>query len=304
MTAAVEILLSTYNGGAYLEELLISLARQDYPNLKVTIRDDGSTDNTLEIISAFNDRLTLRVIQGANLGPCGSFFELVRNADPDADFYAFCDQDDVWLPGKISRAVALLANETAGQPLMYCGRQLITDKALNVRCRSDMLTRPAQLGNALVENIATGCTVVINRHARNLLLDRLPAPENIVMHDWWLYLVVSALGKVVFDSEALILYRQHGSNSIGFHNGLARWRARLQRLLFGNSRRKLKNQALCFLTAYDDLLNDAAKKLITHVFDNGSSLMSKIKILFLDGSIYRQCSRDSFYIRLLLMTGK
>lgn len=302
MKASVEILLSTYNGSEYLDGLLKSLTEQDYPNLKLTIRDDGSTDNTLNIIEKFADRLDLRVIQGRNIGPCESFFELIRQADNRSDYLALCDQDDIWLPAKISRAIDCLESENINQPLLYCSRQLITDKDLNIKTLSFVPEKPLKIGNALVQNVATGCTIVFNKNLRDLIVNRLPPAEKVIMHDWWVYIIASTFGKVVFDSQALILYRQHGANHIGSSNGIVRWLKRLKRLLVGGSREKLQNQALSLLSLYSEMLDYETKRRVAVVFSNAGPMTSKIKILFFDKFLYRQHKLDSFYTALILMS--
>lgn len=301
MTVTVEILLSTYNGSQYLNGLLKSLTEQDFPNLRVTVRDDGSTDDTLKIICKYSERLNLRIIQGMNIGPCQSYFELINQADSNADYFAFCDQDDIWLPAKISRAIECLSKEHTNQPLLYCSRQLITDKNLTIKALSSVPQKPLKIGNALVENIATGCTIVFNQKLRELIINRMPPANKIIMHDWWLYIVTSAFGKVVFDSQALILYRQHDSNHVGSSNGLVKWSKRLKRFLRGGSRNKLKNQALSFLNIYHETLDDETKRKIAVIFNNAESLSSKIKVLFLDKFFYRQQRLDNFYLALTLI---
>ncbi|MFA5983873.1 MAG: glycosyltransferase family 2 protein [Methylococcaceae bacterium] len=301
MAVAVEILLSTYNGSAYLDELLSSLLQQDFTNFTVRIRDDGSTDSTLDIIAKYNAKLTIKVTAGSNLGAAKSFFELLEHADANAGFYAFCDQDDVWLPQKLSRAVACLQQEDSSQALLYCSRQWITDKALQVNRLSELPGRPLQLGNALIENVVTGCTVVINQQARQLLVGRIIPADDIIMHDWWFYIVISALGKVIFDQQACILYRQHGANTIGANQGIVRWLARIKRFMVGNSQHKLELQAFCFLQRYADELDAMTKQRIKLVFGGYQVCFQKCKVLFWEKWVYRQRALDSFYIRIMLL---
>jgi len=211
------ILLSAYNGTPFLGEQLESLRAQEAASrLTLFWRDDGSTDASPELLRRFD--LGGGVIEapamGQRLGALRSFMALLR-ASPEAEFYAFCDQDDVWLPPKMSRARAALSHFPAGRPALYCGRQQLVDETLRPIGLSPQPHRPLGFGNALAQNVATGCTMVLNDAARRLVCRAAPPPEGS-LHDWWCYLLVTgAGGEVVFDPEPLILYRQHGRNAVG-----------------------------------------------------------------------------------------
>ena len=128
------------------------------------------------------------------------------------DLVAFCDQDDLWLPEKLARGVAALRGRD--RPALYCARQMLTDARLRTLGPSPGLRRPPSLEAALAQNIATGCTVMLNRAAARLIAS-IEAPEG-TLHDWWAYLVVSAAGgEILVDSVPVVLYRQHGANAVG-----------------------------------------------------------------------------------------
>jgi glycosyltransferase involved in cell wall biosynthesis len=209
----VQILLSTYNGERYLEPQLRSLFEQDHPELKVLARDDGSTDRSWDILQSHTRQGWLTAVRGENWGVVRSYFWLLSHADPGAEYVAFADQDDVWLADKVSRALRRLRPLAPDRPAMYCSRLAVVDDNLIPIGRSPLPRRGPSFENALVQNIATGCTVVLNRPARDLLLRELP--RNVPMHDWWAYLVVSAFGEVLYDPEPRILYRQHAGNVVG-----------------------------------------------------------------------------------------
>lgn len=215
--SAVQVLLSTYNGERYLEPQLQSLFEQDHPELQVLARDDGSRDGGWEILRKHTASGRLAAVRGENLGVARSYFWLLRYSDPGAEYVAFADQDDVWLADKVSRALRLLRPFGAEQPAMYCSRLTLVDESLEPVGRSLLPGRGPSFENALVQNIATGCTMVLNRAARELLLRELP--RAVPMHDWWAYLVLSAFGEVVYDPEPRILYRQHAGNVVGAARG-------------------------------------------------------------------------------------
>jgi hypothetical protein len=132
----------------------------------------------------------------------------------DAAYFAFADQDDVWLPEKLARGVDALAQSPEGVAILYCARQWLVDAQLNGRRLSAPLRRTPAFLSALTQNIATGCTIMLNRAAVDRILASHPPTE--AWHDWWSYLVVTASGgRVLFDPTPVILYRQHGANVIG-----------------------------------------------------------------------------------------
>ncbi|MEQ1667693.1 MAG: glycosyltransferase, partial [Sulfuriferula sp.] len=183
----VTILLSTYNGSKFLQQQLDTLYQQTYSNISILVRDDGSSDTTRSILEGAQLKGRVDVLaQHNNLGPALSFFELLRQAAlTETGYVAFCDQDDFWQPEKIAQAVAALSGVAANRPAMYCSRVELVDEHLNHIGFGDV-PRKLGFGNALVENVATGCTIVLNRQAIDLLCESLPS--NPQMHDWWCYL--------------------------------------------------------------------------------------------------------------------
>ncbi|OYX69348.1 MAG: hypothetical protein B7Y79_00020, partial [Rhodospirillales bacterium 35-44-4] len=215
MTAPIQILLSTYNGAEYLMELLASLDNQrGAPEWNLLWRDDGSSDNSQSLLRN-RDRTTELVEGEAHLGPARSFLCLLAEAPEDAKAFAFCDQDDVWLPDKLARAWSWVSAQPSGYPALYFARQQLVDAALRPIGLSPEVRRPPSFNNALVQNIATGCTIMMNGAARRLILSA-PLPPDGSMHDWWTYLLVSGAGGIICaDQEPTILYRQHNKNTIG-----------------------------------------------------------------------------------------
>ncbi len=216
----VAILLSTYNGEQFLGDQLESLVRQTLTDWVLYWRDDGSTDGTVAVMQGFMagpgaGRCHAVSSPRGRLGPTSSFMALLRSAvlaDADLGAVAFADQDDVWLPEKLERAVAALRSDP--RPTLYCSRQILVDKALHRIGVSAALRRPPQFPAALTQNVATGCTVVLNPAAARLVAGSHPPAATL--HDWWSYLVVSASGgRLVADATPTVLYRQHGGNAVG-----------------------------------------------------------------------------------------
>lgn len=227
----VHILLATYNGARFLAEQLDSLARQSHTQWTLTVSDDGSTDDTLAIVARFAQRVTqqVTVLQGPRQGSSTkNFFNLIQQvpADNSDDLFAFCDQDDVWLDNKLERAVQWHGQHATEPVRLYCGRTQFVNEHLNPIGLSPGIKRPPSFGNALVQNIASGNTMIMSQAV--ILAQKKVKPEHSVWHDWTTYLIVTALGGLVkFDEISTLLYRQHERNVIGSNDGLA---AKIQRV--------------------------------------------------------------------------
>ncbi|MFW7269421.1 glycosyltransferase [Gluconacetobacter sp. Hr-1-5] len=214
------ILLSIHNGATFLDAQLQSLGQQTHAAWRLVWRDDGSTDDSVRIMQRFAGNLPAgRCVQVSRsverLGIAGSFGMLLDHV-PDGHLAAFCDQDDVWFPDKLERAVqALSPFHRTDKPALYCSRQMLTDSALARLGLSPALPPEPVFSMALTQNIATGCTVMLSPAAIRLVRATMPPPAG-TLHDWWSYLLVSgAGGHVVTDSQATLYYRQHQSNAVG-----------------------------------------------------------------------------------------
>ncbi len=303
MGRRVNILLPTYNGSRYLDALLESLALQTHPDVVISIRDDGSKDETRSLLSAWAvGRQNVRLRFGENIGAMPSFFDLLENGSALAEYFAFCDQDDVWLPDKVERAVSALSRCRSDEPAMYCSRVEYVNERLEHLGYSRVPRRPS-FPNALVENITTGCTTVLNRRARDLICGRLP--RKALPHDWWCYLVVSAIGKVIYDERPSIRYRQHATNLTGGTPSL--WelsRRRLIRLINQvRGKRFLSDQAVEFLRCFGDLLDPQNKKVLDRFLCVRGSLRERVFYnAFMD--VWRQSWSDTMILRLLILMGR
>ena len=226
----VTILLCTYNGGLFLEEQLASIAAQTHQNWRLIISDDGSHDETLDILQrGIADRSKIEIRSGPQLGPCKNYMSLVTDGRIEGDYFAFCDQDDIWQPDKIERAVAGLSGLLDAEPALYCSRLRLIDANGQHLGYSRRWTKPPSFENALVENIASGNTIVMNSRARQLLVQA--GNLDVAMHDWWAYMLIAGAGGFVrFDEIPSTLYRQHQVNAIGVERGFGAIGKRFKRL--------------------------------------------------------------------------
>jgi glycosyltransferase involved in cell wall biosynthesis len=225
----VAILLCTHNGAPFLETQLQSLSAQTYANWRLVVSDDGSTDGTRQILEHYSlqrphSQVEIRHRAHA-LGAIANFMSLLSDADILGDFFACCDQDDVWWPDKLERALQWLHTVPEHVPAVYFSRTRNVDACGNIIGCSPLFRRAPSFRNALVQSIGGGNTMVFNRAARALLV--AAGPVDVASHDWWTYLLVSgAGGSVYYDPNPSLDYRQHGANQIGANQGM---RARFKR---------------------------------------------------------------------------
>ena len=231
----VNIVLSTYNGARFLAEQLESIQKQTFTDWQLLIRDDGSTDITPQIIAEFvkaDPRIHfINEHDRQNFGVIKNFFTLVKYEK--ADYYFFSDQDDVWLPDKMATMLDEVIHHDKSQPLMIYMDLSVVDQDLNVThpsmIRSQSHHANTTLLAELTENTVTGGVAMIN-HA---LAEKWEDTDDVIMHDWYLALLATATGKLVYIDKPGELYRQHDNNVLGartFRKRLAKWLNPLQAL--------------------------------------------------------------------------
>lgn len=213
----ITILMSTYNGEKYLTEQIDSILAQTYSNWELVIRDDGSSDGTVQIVEDYvkqEERVRWfdeNEASAENLGPMKSFFLMLETVE--SPYYMFCDQDDVWLPEKIETTFQkMLEIETHSTPCLVHTNFTVTDENLN-RIGQGPLKANDGLYELLLSNDAPGCTMMINKNLRVLALNDLNSVQ--VMHDMWLGLLAAHFGKIAYIETPFILYRQHIGNVVG-----------------------------------------------------------------------------------------
>lgn len=240
----IAVLLAIYNGAAYLQEQLDSLAAQTHADWQLIASDDGSRDGSAQLLADFAQQWPHSLVgQGPGQGGTANFMSLISTMDaatPRGTWMAFSDQDDVWLPDRLARGVAALHAHSGG-PALYCSRTWITDEQLQTRRLSAARPRPLGFSNALVQNVASGNTILLNAAAADLVRDA--APEALtegampVVHDWWIYqLIAGAGGTLLHDDVPTLLYRQHGVNEIGANDSTRARLKRIRMLLAGDMR--------------------------------------------------------------------
>lgn len=212
----INVLMSTYNGEKYLKEQIESVLAQEDVEVVLTVRDDGSQDSTIHILEEYQSTSSITWYKGVNLGAKYSFLDLVKKSG-EYDYYAFCDQDDIWHPRKLISALNKIEKYSQEIPLLYYSETTQVDERLNRIHKQFISGKPYSFGQILIKNHASGCTMVFNNALCKLIkMPELSMLRNIPYHDHWIYLVcLSCGGEVIYDAKSYIYYRQHKNNVIG-----------------------------------------------------------------------------------------
>ncbi|WP_367353448.1 glycosyltransferase family 2 protein [Achromobacter animicus] len=290
MSQNVAILLCTYQGGQYLAEQLDSFASQSHREWSVWVSDDGSQDNTQEVLKSYQqawgpERLFVRA--GPRKGFAANFLSLVCRDEIAADYYAMSDQDDIWHADKLERAVRWLKTVPDDVPALYCTRTELVDEAGGKLGYSPLFTRPPSFKNALVQNVAGGNTMVFNNAARELLKSA-GADVKVAAHDWWVYIVVSGCGgQVFYDPIPSLLYRQHAENLIGANTGFGARLQRIGKLFKGHLKAWTDQHIVAMRPIISSLSHDSSSTFERFTLARQRSLIPRVFGIWRSG-IYRQ----------------
>jgi glycosyltransferase involved in cell wall biosynthesis len=235
----IAILMCTYNGEDFLGEQLDSIENQDYKNWTLYVNDDGSKDATLDILKRYQKKWgvkTLIIRRGPQKGFCQNFLNIINDPKIKADFYFLSDQDDVWMPHKLSNGLEKLSKLDALKPNLYCARTTYISSNLKyIKGYSELFLKSPSFKNAIVQSIAGGNTMAFNNHLKKIA-QKYPKAD-VVSHDWWLYILNELVGgQTFYDPESTILYRQHNKSLIGANTGLIAKLRRFKMLLNGKYR--------------------------------------------------------------------
>lgn len=252
----VVVLLSSYNGEKYIEQQIESIFNQkDIDSLTLIVRDDGSTDRTLQILNELQGRHNnLEIISGKNKGLVASFFELLNYAyEKDYDYYSFSDQDDYWLPDKLS--IAIKAIEGHETPYMYSACSSIVDENLNPTGEvTQQKLREITFFNSAIQNFCPGHNQVLNRQMVKMVVKNTKVSPAIYSHDLWITNVAAVSGTIVFDNTPHTLYRQHGNNQLSFGKSKIEWVKDHVKRLHKSEGKRISEQLKFFTERYNRFL--------------------------------------------------
>lgn len=276
------VLMSTYNGEKYIIEQLNSIFSQECKNcnVRVIIRDDGSEDNTVAICEEYatKNKFDINIIRGKNVGPAKSFLELIASCTK-SDFYAFCDQDDIWLQGKLAKAVSALSQMDA-VPGLWVSNFNVVDDRLNTLIECPLERPEEDPLRVLFYNNVPGCTMVFNRY---LLLEMQKlCISDFRMHDILALDIASITGKVCFEPNAYVLYRQHQNNALGYGNKQISFWAWLEKKIMylkKNEDYHISEYAEKVLSRYNSVLNEEQRKEFILISQYKKSFIFTLKLL-------------------------
>lgn len=293
---SVIVLLSTFNGEKYLDEQLKSIIDQKDIKVDILVRDDGSTDQTRTILDKWQDKGLLRWYSGKNIGFAMSFMDLIQNSK-DYPYYAFCDQDDIWLPDKLKRAFDIL--EAIEHPIkLYCSNAYYykNGEIMGVIHKS---VPYYDKHTCLLRNIAPGCSMVFSKSLRDIIA-KVSAPH-ITAHDFWIFQVACLLGKVHYDFKPGLLYRQHENNQIGSKKTFIEvWQRRIRNLTSKRKRHEREEYAGELIKYYDNMMNDDVRNIVLNVSEYRKSIKRRAKLL-LDSRYKMDTCVSTFYLKLRII---
>lgn len=290
----VEVLLAIFNGERFLAQQIESILAQNYKHIRIVARDDGSTDGSVAIVRSFIEKHPERIVllddSRGNLGQTMNFLQLLQSAA--ADYVMLSDQDDVWLPEKVSLTMAAMkeceVRHGRDAPVLIHTDLIVADKDLSVISGSfwqyqKIDPKHAAINRLLVQNVVTGCTVMVNRGLLKLVR---PVSDGIIEHDWWLALLAASFGTIDHIARPTLLYRQHGRNVVG----AVKWNAwgafgkflyRETRMSFVSNLKKTRLQAARFLQIYGPLLPpDLALKITRYAKLDQVNYFTRLVFIF------------------------
>lgn len=304
----IVVLMSTYNGEKFIREQIESILNQDIcgeMSLQLLVRDDGSTDATTAILTEYQEAGKLTWYTGENLRPAKSFWHLMHHA-PESDYYAFCDQDDVWFADKLSRAVHTMAEKAdPATPALSCSAVTVTDQMLNptgTMCGD----YPAKqdFAYALLYSIAPGCTFVFNAAARQEMKRYNIYEKTEIIHDWLAYKIIAMKGVILYDAKPTMYYRQHGNNVIGSQKkGLAGMWKKAKGFLKNNSCVRSRVARSLMEVYGDDLDRDGTEYRLLNLVGNYQG-DKKLKKEFLKEKLFRIGTVNDRFLSVLIRMEK
>lgn len=283
----ITVIMSAYNGSKYIEAQLDSIFQQVGVKVLCYVRDDGSTDDTLQVLKKYV--LTsgeLIICEGENVGWERSFLLALKDA-PQADYYAFADQDDIWFEDKLISGIKMLEKEgSKNKPCMYhCNKISVTEDLKPLAHQVRRTPRPLNRQNALIQEYAQGCSIIMNENARQLITKYIPREK--IAHDFWCGLLCYLFGEVIYDNKPHFYHISHGNNASGEGHIIGSWKRRLKKFFAGGT---------VYFTPFSDLeegfkrrLTDSDLVFLYRVKTYKKSLKNKLSLLFSINFV-----RDSF----------
>ncbi len=313
----IQVLLATYNGYNYIvdqiDSILLNFKRIPNYHCEILISDDASQDSTIETIrNKFGSCDNIKILSDERKGGVkNNFSYLIKSANADVVF--FCDQDDFWLPNKISKFIEEFYDHNGNviykdMPVLVHSDLCVVDKDLTPISASmfnyQKLNPDPTFANLIVSNSVTGCVTAINRDLLEIL--KGSSVNNSIMHDWYIGLIAMAMGKMIYLPRSFILYRQHGNNQvgakkIGFKNLMDL--NKFKEILY--SIRATKEQARLFLDDFSDVITPESKKIVSeYVSSFQKSFVFRLRLFFKGGIVKYGFVRNIVFFFMYVFLGK
>lgn len=277
------VLMSTYNGEKYVVEQINSILAQKNVRIELFVRDDGSTDSTIWLIeNMMRDNKSIHLYKGSNIGITSSFREIakiVNELNLSANYYAFADQDDVWLDQKLNTAIVTLKKCRQNQALLYYSNLSVVDENLNYKFQRFKKNYVRNTKKSMLAEInVLGCTCVFNKKLLKFFADS--SFESDIPHDAWIALQGMFLGKCLYDERSFILYRQHGNNGSGqVKKGKYKIQDYVKKIKeLDKMQGDYEHFANEFLENYKSILNPTDKKMFEALINYRDNILIKIKL--------------------------
>lgn len=289
----VAVLMAVFEGERFLAEQLASIREQDHEGIGVWVSRDCSGAGVATILDEHADAFDrgLFVRQGPGRGSAANFLSMVCDPDIDADYFAFSDQDDIWEPDKLSRAIEKIARVPPSVPALYGSRTRLIDHHGHPLGLSPLWQRPPGFRNALVQNIIAGNTLVMNRCARDVL--RSAGAVQPPFHDWWAYLLIAGVGgTVIYDAYPSVRYRLHDDNLTGLPISLRGRAHRIMRLMGGQLRQAIAENIRALIDAPVQLTPENGIVVDLYCEARRHALPSRLRSMRRSG-VYRQTRAEN-----------
>ena len=274
----ITVVMSAYNGSKYIEAQLDSIFQQVGVKVLCYVRDDGSTDDTLQVLKKYASTSgELIICEGENVGWERSFLLALKDA-PQADYYAFADQDDIWFEDKLISGIKMLEKEgSKNKPCMYhCNKISVTEDLKPLAHQVRRTPRPLNRQNALIQEYAQGCSIIMNENARQLITKYIPREK--IAHDFWCGLLCYLFGEVIYDNIPHFYHISHGNNASGEGHMIGSWKGRLKKFFAEGT--VYYTPFLDLEKGYADMLSKTDKEFILKLKCYKKSFKAKLSLLF------------------------
>lgn len=305
MQKKILVLMSTYNGEAYIKEQLDSILQQTITKdlqMDLYIRDDGSSDTTHVILEEYKQQYeNITIEYGHNIGVIASFFDIIKQAK-EYDYYALADQDDIWLPDKLSIGVEKISTLDMEQPALYASCSLLVENDMQGNETTQTDRRGLTFNNVIIQNLMPGHTQIFNQALADFLNAYEFDTSRIVVHDFWIALLTISFGNITFDNQYHTLYRQHHNNAVGYGHGAFGWlRVRIQRIL-NSAAKDITRQDLYFYELFKNKLSNKQRQDLHALLYSQRNFFTRSKFL-MKTNVYRQRKFETFLFYTLYLFG-